>query len=118
MDRREEIVSLQQQIIRELNRSMRQVGEDLWSMNKDLTADRKKILADDANNHDAYMGLMRLALQKGDYAEAMKCLELATKNAKGAESSGFDKALLSMMKNDLARICFMVTSFCSVSVRL
>ena len=61
----------------------------------------KKILADDANNHDAYMGLMRLALQKGDYAEAMKCLELATKNAKGAESSGFDKALLSMMKNDL-----------------
>lgn len=47
MDRREEIVSLQQQIIRELNRSMRQVGEDLWSMNKDLAADRKNIPSDD-----------------------------------------------------------------------
>ena len=61
----------------------------------------QKVLAEDGTNHDAYMGLMRLALQKGDYAEAMKCLELAMKNAKNSESAGFDQALLSMMKNDL-----------------
>lgn len=62
----------------------------------------QKILAEDADNHDAYMGLMRLALQKGDYEEALKYLEQATKNAKDEESVSFDTALLRLMKNDFS----------------
>jgi tetratricopeptide (TPR) repeat protein len=62
-----------------------------------------KVLAGDADNHDAHMGLMRLALQKGDYAEAMKHLEKAVSTAKSAETAGFDWALLHMMNNDLGK---------------
>lgn len=63
----------------------------------------QKVLEGDADNHDAYMGLMRLALQKGDYAEAMKHLEKAVNTAKSSEAAGFDWALLHMMNNDLGK---------------
>ena len=62
-----------------------------------------KVLEGDADNHSAYMGLMRLALQKGDYAEAMKHLEKAVNTAKSSETAGFDWALLHMMNNDLGK---------------
>ena len=61
-----------------------------------------KVLAEDATNHDALMGLTRLALQDGAVAEAKKHLAKAVKAAKTAESSGFDWALLHLMNNDLA----------------
>ena len=61
----------------------------------------EQILASDAGNHDAYMGLVRLAIQKGDYAEAIRRLEQAVGTAKSQEVSGMDWALLNLMKNDL-----------------
>lgn len=61
-----------------------------------------KVLADDATNHDALMGLTRLALQKGAVAEAKGHLTKAVKAAKSPESSGFDWALLHLMNNDLS----------------
>ena len=62
----------------------------------------QKLLEDDSENHEAYMGLMRLALQRGDYPEALKYLERAVKNGKGPEAStALDVALLHLMKNDL-----------------
>ncbi len=61
----------------------------------------EEILSGDTENRDARMGLVRLALKNGDVKEALKQLELAVKGAKNAETSGFDKALLLMLKNDL-----------------
>jgi len=61
----------------------------------------QQILRSDEKNHEALMGLMRLELQKGNFAEAIKYLELAIKSGANAESTGFDTALLHMMRNDL-----------------
>lgn len=61
----------------------------------------QKVLAGDAENHDALMGLMRIALQKGALDEAKAHLQKAVKVAKNKETSGFDWALLHMMNNDL-----------------
>ena len=61
-----------------------------------------KVLAQDAGNHDALVGLARLALKKGAVDEARKHLQDATKAAKGAESAGFDWALLHLMNNDFS----------------
>ncbi len=61
----------------------------------------EQILAGDDQNHDALIGLMRLALQRGDYAAAVKYLEKAVKCGKTPETVGFDSAFLHMMKNDL-----------------
>ena len=61
-----------------------------------------KVLAGDAANHDALMGLTRLALQKGEVAEAKEHLAKAVKAAKSPESSGFDWALLHLINNDLS----------------
>lgn len=60
-----------------------------------------KVLESDASNHDALMGLTRLALQKGALDEAKGHLAKAVKAAKSQESSGFDWALLHLMNNDL-----------------
>ena len=61
-----------------------------------------QVLAKDAGNHDALMGLVRLALKEGSVDEARSHLQKATKNGKGAETSGFDWALLHLMNNDFA----------------
>ncbi len=61
-----------------------------------------KVLAGDASNHDALMGLTRLALQGGAIEEAKRHLAKAVKAAKNPESSGFDWALLHLMNNDLS----------------
>ncbi len=62
----------------------------------------KQVLAKDANNHDALMGLTRLSLQKGALDEAKGYLAKAVKAASNKETSGFDWALLHLMNNDLA----------------
>ncbi len=61
-----------------------------------------KVLEGDANNHDALIGLTRLSLQNGAVNEAREFLTRAVKVAGNDESSGFDRALLALMNNDLA----------------
>ena len=61
-----------------------------------------QVLAKDAGNHDALMGLARLALKEGAVEEARAQLQKAAKAAKNAETSGFDWALLHMMNNDFS----------------
>ena len=62
----------------------------------------EQVLASDASNRDALMGLARLALQEGSADEARTYLEKAAKTATG-ESAGIETALLLMMNNDLDR---------------
>ena len=61
----------------------------------------QKVLASDANNRDALMGLTRLSLQKGSLSEAKSYLQRAVKAASNKETAGFDWALLHLMNNDL-----------------
>jgi tetratricopeptide (TPR) repeat protein len=61
----------------------------------------QKVLASDANNRDALMGLTRLSLQKGSLADAKNYLQRAVKAASNKETAGFDWALLHLMNNDL-----------------
>ena len=60
----------------------------------------EQVLASDASNRDALMGMARLALQSGSADEARTYLEKAAKAA-GGESAGIETALLLMMNNDL-----------------
>ena len=62
----------------------------------------EKVLATDASNRDALMGMARLALQSGSTEEARSYLEKAAKTS-GGESAGIEMALLLMMNNDLDR---------------
>ena len=62
----------------------------------------EQVLATDASNRDALMGLARLALQSGAADEARGYLEKAA-TAAGGESAGIETALLMMMNNDLDR---------------
>ena len=62
-----------------------------------------KVLAADAANHDALMGLTRLALQEGSMDEAREYLTRAVDSVKDKkDSSGIEWALLHLMNNDLA----------------
>jgi tetratricopeptide (TPR) repeat protein len=61
----------------------------------------EKVLEQDANNHDALMGLSRLAMQKGAFDDAKKFLSKAVKAASNKETSGFDNALLNLLNGDL-----------------
>ena len=62
----------------------------------------EQVLASDATNREALMGMARLALQSGSADEARGYLEKAAKSA-GGESAGIETALLLMMNNDLDR---------------
>lgn len=62
----------------------------------------QQVLARDAGNHDALMGLMNLALQNGEIDEAKRLLTKAVEASPNKESSGFDWALLHLMNNDFA----------------
>ena len=62
----------------------------------------EQVLASDATNRDALMGMARLALQDGAADEARNYLEKAAK-ASGGETAGIEMALLLMMNNDLDR---------------
>jgi tetratricopeptide (TPR) repeat protein len=62
-----------------------------------------KVLAADAANHDALMGLTRLALQEGSVDEARKYLTRAVDSVKDKkDSAGVEWALLHLMNNDLS----------------
>ena len=62
----------------------------------------EQVLATDATNRDALMGMARLALQSGSADEARGYLEKAAK-ANGSDTAGIETALLLMMNNDLDR---------------
>lgn len=61
----------------------------------------QEVLAKDASNHEALIGLWRLSLQEGALAEAKSYLERAVKAPVKEESARFDIALLHMMNNKL-----------------
>lgn len=62
----------------------------------------EQVLATDASNREALMGMARLALQSGSADEARGFLERAAKSS-GGDSAGIEMALLLMMNNDLDR---------------
>ena len=59
------------------------------------------VLKKDSTNHDALIGMSRLAMQKGNFDDAKTFLAKAVKAASTKESSGFDSALLSLLNGDL-----------------
>lgn len=62
----------------------------------------KEVLDKEADNHDALVGMMRLELMEGNQKQAIEYLENAV--AAGGDDPRIDieKAMLAMMKNDLA----------------
>lgn len=60
------------------------------------------ILAKDPENHDALMGMMRLALMEGDSATALQFLEKANTVSGDDPRADSERAMLAMMKGDLA----------------
>ena len=62
----------------------------------------EQVLASDASNREALMGMARLALQSGSADEARSYLEKAAASS-GGESAAIETALLLMMNNDLDR---------------
>ena len=61
----------------------------------------EKVLAGDASNHDALMGLMRLSLKDGAIDAAKGYLQKAVDSSKTKGGAGVEWALLHMMNNDL-----------------
>jgi tetratricopeptide (TPR) repeat protein len=63
----------------------------------------EKVLEKDENNHDALMGMMRLAMQSGDMEKAKGFLAKAVKSTTdNVATTSFDWALLHLMNNDLS----------------
>lgn len=60
------------------------------------------VLKDDADNHDALIGLMRLELMDGDSAKAIEYLQRATEAAGDDPRANIEVALLHLMKNELS----------------
>lgn len=60
----------------------------------------QQILAKDGGNHDALIGMMRLALQEGESAKAIGYLERAAKVSGDGKVADTELALLAMMKGD------------------
>ena len=60
-----------------------------------------QVLDQDATNHDALIGLYRLALVDGDNAKAKEYLERATEAAGDDPRAVIEKAMLAMMTGDL-----------------
>lgn len=60
----------------------------------------EKVLEEDATNHDALIGLMNLALQRGEVKEAQGHLQKALDAAPNGSSSSYEWALLHLMKGD------------------
>ncbi len=61
----------------------------------------ERVLAGDASNHDALMGMMRLSLKDGAVDEAKGYLQKAVTTSKAKNGAGVEWALLHMMNNDL-----------------
>ena len=76
----------------------------IYANNNDSQKSREvyeRVLKQDENNHDALMGLSRLAMQKGSLDDAKKFLSKAIKVAANKETSSFDNALLNLLSGDL-----------------
>ena len=76
----------------------------LYASDNDTEKSRRAysaVLKKDADNHEALIGMMRLALLEGDQKKALEYLERAT--AAGGDDPRIDveKAMLAMMRNDL-----------------
>ena len=61
----------------------------------------EKVLASDASNHDALMGMMNLSLKDGAIDAAKGYLQKAVESSKAKGGAGIEWALLHMMNNDL-----------------
>ncbi len=61
----------------------------------------EKVLAGDANNHEALMGMMRLSLKDGAVDAAKEYLQKAVDGSQAKGGTGMEWALLHMMNNDL-----------------
>ena len=61
----------------------------------------ESVLADDATNHDALIGLMRLELLDGNSEKAMEYLRQATEAAGDDPRANVENALLRLMRNEL-----------------
>jgi len=61
----------------------------------------EKVLAQNANDHDALIGLMRLSLADGDQAKALEFLERATKAGGDDPRIKIELAMAALMRNDL-----------------
>ena len=62
----------------------------------------ESVLAKNAKDHDALVGLMRLELQDGNSAKALDYLQRAVEVTTDARRKNIELAMLAMMKNDLA----------------
>ena len=62
----------------------------------------ESVLADDATNHDALIGLMRLELLDGNSEKALAYLRQATEAAGDDPRANIENALLHLMRNELA----------------
>lgn len=61
----------------------------------------EEVLAKDSSNHDALLGMMRLALMDGESDKAIEYLQKATEAAGDDPRSNVEVAMLKMMKGDL-----------------
>ena len=61
------------------------------------------VLAKNADDHDALVGLMRLELMDGNGQKALEYLERATKSQKDGARAQVELAMVAMMKGDLAK---------------
>ena len=62
----------------------------------------EEVLAKDASDHDALIGLMRLELQAGNSAKALEYLQRAVAANKDAGRASIEQAMVMMMKGSLA----------------
>ena len=77
----------------------------IYASGRDDVRSRKiydAVLAKDAEDHDALMGLMRIELQSGDVKKARELLARAVAAAGDEPVADRDRALLAMMDGDLA----------------
>ena len=69
----------------------------------------ESVLAKDADDHDALIGMMRLELLNGDTKKALEYLERATKIRGGGKRGQIELAMLAMMKGNLAEAKSLLT---------
>ena len=61
----------------------------------------EQVLAENKNDHDALIGLMRLELLEGNSQKALEYLERAAENSGDGKRAKIELAMVAMMKNDL-----------------
>ena len=77
----------------------------LYANDRDTKKSREvyeQVLAQDAENHDALIGLMRLSILEGDTAKAVEYLERATKSVADDPRVAVELAMLHLLKGEYA----------------